>query len=95
MYIGSFPVSQAIWSNIDPKKRLHWYHKGGARRTKGRIWTYKCVYGFRTWKEALQLNGQSNIIKNVASIESRKVALERVLSMERWTKIHHCLQKCH
>ena len=82
--------SSYIGATVDPKKRLRQHCgiiKGGARRTKGRIWTYKCViYGFRTWKEALQAEWSIKYhSKRCRGIESRKIALERVLSMERWT----------
>jgi len=82
--------SSYIGATVDPKKRLRQHCgiiKGGARRTRGRIWTYKCVIcGFRTWKEALQAEWAIKYYsKRCRGIESRKLALERVLSMERWT----------
>ena len=82
--------SSYIGATVDPKKRLRQHCgiiKGGARRTKGRIWTYKCViHGFRTWREALQAEWAIKYYsRRCRGIESRRLALERVLSMERWT----------
>tara|TARA_A100001015_G_scaffold319272_1_gene441664 strand:- start:3895 stop:4371 length:477 start_codon:yes stop_codon:yes gene_type:complete len=79
-----------IGATVDPKKRLKQHcgiNVGGARRTKGKLWTYKCVIsGFRTWKEALQAEWSIKYhSRKCRSIESRRIALEKVLAMERWT----------
>ena len=79
-----------IGATVDPKKRLKQHcgiNVGGAQRTKGKLWTYKCVIsGFRTWKEALQAEWSIKYhSRKCRSIESRRIALEKVLAMERWT----------
>lgn len=82
--------SNYIGATVDPVKRLRQHcglTVGGARRTKGKLWTYKCVIsGFRTWSEALQLEWAIKYYsKRCRGIYSRKAALEKVLSMDKWT----------
>tara|TARA_B110001450_G_scaffold233620_1_gene237056 strand:+ start:4319 stop:4768 length:450 start_codon:yes stop_codon:yes gene_type:complete len=82
--------SSYIGATVNPTKRLKQHcgvHAGGARRTRGRLWTYKCVLsGFRTWKEALMCEWSFKFhSKRCRGVESRQRALERVMGMERWT----------
>lgn len=79
-----------IGATVDPVKRLRQHcgcQTGGAKYTRGKLWTYKCVIsGFRTWKEALQCEWASKYYsRRCRGIESRKVAIENVLKRERWT----------
>ena len=79
-----------IGATVDPEKRLRQHCsviKGGAKRTCGKLWTYKCVIsGFRTWREALQCEWSLKYhSRRCRGIESRTKALHHVLNMERWT----------
>ena len=79
-----------VGATVDPVKRLRQHCGclvGGARRTKGRLWRYQCVIsGFRTWKEALQAEWSIKFhSRRCRGTESRQLALEKVLNMERWT----------
>lgn len=82
--------SSYIGATVDPVKRLRQHCsiiKGGAKRTRGKLWTYKCVIsGFRTWNEALMAEWSIKYhSRRCRGIESRKLALEGVLKMTRWT----------
>lgn len=82
--------SSYIGATVDPTKRLKQHcgvYVGGARRTRGRLWMYKCVLsGFRTWREALQMEWCFKYhTRRCRGIESRKLALDKIMSMERWT----------
>ena len=82
--------SSYIGATVDPVKRLRQHCgviKGGAKHTRGKLWTYKWVVsGFRTWNEALKFEWRSKFdTKRCRGIESRQLALEKVLQMERWT----------
>ena len=82
--------SSYIGATVDPRKRLRQHCgicTGGARRTRGKLWTFELVIsGFRTWKEALQFEWSFKFYsKRCRSIESRKNALETLLNRERWT----------
>tara|TARA_B100000214_G_C23973960_1_gene631749 strand:+ start:4728 stop:5216 length:489 start_codon:yes stop_codon:yes gene_type:complete len=79
-----------VGATTNPVKRLRQHCsciQGGAKRTKGKLWTYKCVLsGFKTWRQALQCEFAIKYhSKRCRSIETRKIALEKVLNMERWT----------
>jgi predicted GIY-YIG superfamily endonuclease len=79
-----------IGATVDPRRRLKQHCgvlKGGARRTRGKLWHFKCVIsGFRTWKEALCLEWAAKYYsRRCRSIESRKNAIEETLKRERWT----------
>tara|TARA_A100001011_G_C14111143_1_gene757056 strand:- start:116 stop:637 length:522 start_codon:yes stop_codon:yes gene_type:complete len=79
-----------IGATVDPVKRLRQHcgcQTGGAKYTRGKLWTYKCVIsGFRIWNEALQCEWACKYYsRRCRGIESRKVAIENVLKRERWT----------
>ena len=82
--------SSYIGATVDPVKRLKQHCsilKGGARRTRGKLWTYQCVIsGFRTWKEALMYEWAAKYYsRNCRGIETRQKALENLMKRERWT----------
>ena len=82
--------SSYIGATVDPVKRLKQHCGvlvGGARRTRGKLWTYKCVIsGFRTWREALCYEWSFKYhSKRCRSVESRRLALELLNAKERWT----------
>jgi predicted GIY-YIG superfamily endonuclease len=82
--------SSYIGATVDPVKRLKQHcgvYVGGARRTKGKLWSYKCVIsGFRTWKEALMFEWAAKFYsKNCRGMETRQNALENLMKRERWT----------
>jgi predicted GIY-YIG superfamily endonuclease len=82
--------SSYIGATVDPKKRLRQHcgqQVGGARRTRGKLWTYKCVIsGFRTWREALMFEWSfKHHSRHCRGIESRQLALEELMQKERWT----------
>ena len=82
--------SNYVGATVSPRNRLKQHcglKKGGAKRTRGKLWTYKCVIsGFRTWNEALKCEWSIKYhSKRCRGFESRKLALEKVLNMERWT----------
>ena len=82
--------SNYVGATVSPTNRLKQHcglKAGGAKRTRGKLWTYKCVIsGFRTWNEALKCEWSVKYhSKRCRGIESRKLALEKVLNMERWT----------
>ena len=82
--------SSYIGATVDPVKRLKQHCgllAGGAKRTRGKLWRYKCVIsGFRTWKEALCLEWAAKYYsRNCRGIESRRIAIENVMKRERWT----------
>lgn len=77
-------------ATVDPRRRLRQHNSelvGGARKTRGRLWRYKCVVsGFREWKEALQFEWAIKYhSKHCRGVESRMAALTTLLSRERWT----------
>lgn len=79
-----------IGATICPTNRLKQHcglKVGGAKRTRGKLWTYKCVIsGFRTWNEALKFEWSAKYhSRRCRGIDSRQLALEGVLNMERWT----------
>ena len=83
--------SSYIGATVNPTKRLKQHCGiivGGARRTRGRLWTYKCVIsGFRTWQEALMYEWSFKYhSRHCRGIESRQLALEKLMQKERWTK---------
>ena len=49
-------------------------------------WRYACVvYGFRTWREALQAEWRVwRMLRRCRSIEARRAAMLRALRMQRW-----------
>lgn len=82
--------SSYIGATVDPVKRLKQHCgmlQGGAKRTRGKLWTYKCVItGFQTWNQALMYEWSFKYhSKRCRSIESRKNALIELMSKERWT----------
>jgi predicted GIY-YIG superfamily endonuclease len=82
--------SNYVGATVCPTNRLKQHcglKAGGAKRTRGKLWTYKCVVsGFRTWSEALKCEWSVKYhSKKCRGIESRRIALEKVLKMERWT----------
>jgi len=83
--------SSYIGATVDPKKRLKQHcgiNTGGAKRTRGKLWTYQCVIsGFRTWREALCYEWSFKYhSKHCRSIESRQLALEKLMLKDRWTR---------
>jgi predicted GIY-YIG superfamily endonuclease len=79
-----------IGACVDPARRLRQHNSllsGGARRTRGRVWHYKCVIrGFRTWREALQMEWAFKFhSRRCRSVAARQVALEGLMKRERWT----------
>lgn len=79
-----------IGATVDPVRRLKQHCgvlAGGARKTQGKLWKFKCVIsGFRTWKEALSMEWAAKYhSRNCRSIETRKSAIENVMKRERWT----------
>jgi predicted GIY-YIG superfamily endonuclease len=80
-----------VGATVDPRKRLLQHCgvlQGGAKRTRGRLWTYECVIsGLRTWKEALQLEWSVKYhARKCRSLTTRWNAMQAVLRMERWTR---------
>jgi predicted GIY-YIG superfamily endonuclease len=79
-----------IGATVDPKKRLRQHNsilKGGARRTRGKLWHFHClISGFRTWREALCYEWSLKYhSRHCRGIESRQLALEKLMLKERWT----------
>ena len=79
-----------IGATVDPVKRLRQHCgiiAGGAAKTRGRQWHYKCVIsGFQTWKQALQFEWASKYYsRKCRGLESRKQAIEGVMQRKRWT----------
>ena len=82
--------SSYIGATVNPTKRLKQHCgilSGGAQRTKGKLWHFHCVIsGFRTWKEALCYEWAFKYhSRNCRGIESRQLALEKLMLKERWT----------
>lgn len=82
--------SSYIGATTNPQKRLRQHCgiiSGGANRTRGKLWKYKCVIsGFRTWQEALCFEwGFKYYSKKCRCIDSRKSALIKFMGRERWT----------
>ena len=82
--------SSYIGATVDPCKRLRQHCGvlvGGARRTRGRLWHYKCVIsGFRTWREALCYEWSFKYhSRRCRSIQTRGEALDTLMSKNRWT----------
>jgi len=82
--------SSYIGATVDPTKRLKQHCgvlSGGARRTKGKLWHFHCVIsGFRTWREALCYEWAFKYYsRHCRGIESRQLALEKLMLKERWT----------
>ena len=79
-----------IGATVDPKRRLRQHCgviTGGARRTRGKLWTFHCVMsGFRTWREALCMEWCFKYYsRKCRSVESRQIVLDNIFKMERWT----------
>jgi predicted GIY-YIG superfamily endonuclease len=90
--------STYIGATVDLEHRLRQHNKelvGGARITSrkvvaGHSWTCFCyVAGFPTWQACLQFEWRwkqiSRKISNTDPLERRKLALEKLLSLERST----------
>lgn len=84
-------TSSYIGATVDPQKRLRQHCgviQGGAKRTRGKLWTFECVIsGFRTWHEALCFEWSFKYhSKRCRSVESRTQVLREVSQKERWTR---------
>jgi predicted GIY-YIG superfamily endonuclease len=82
--------SSYIGATVDPCKRLRQHNreiKGGANRTRGKLWSFQCVIqGFRTWKEALMFEWAAKFYsKKCRSVKTRKEAILNLMQKERWT----------
>ena len=82
--------SSYIGACVKPERRLRQHNSeivGGARRTRGKLWRFHCVIsGFHTWRQALQYEfAFKHISKNCRGIQSRQIALEKLMQKERWT----------
>ena len=80
-----------IGATVDPARRLRQHCgliKGGALRTRGKLWQFECVIsGFRTWKEALQFEWAAKYYsKRCRSVLTRRASLELLMKRERWTR---------
>lgn len=79
-----------IGATVSPERRLRQHNgclTGGARRTCGRTWRFRCVIlGFRTWREALQFEWAfKRCTRRCRSDATRVSALNSLLARERWT----------
>lgn len=82
--------SSYIGATVDPERRLRQHNQllvGGAKRTKGKLWHFHCVVsGFKTWKQALMYEWCFKYhSRHCRGIESRQLALEKIMLKERWT----------
>lgn len=80
-----------VGATVDPDRRLRQHNRlisGGAKRTRGGMWSYHMlIYGFRTWREALQFEwALKHTFRRCRTIEARNLALETLLSKPRWTR---------
>lgn len=78
-------------ATVNPVRRLRQHNcelVGGARRTRGRVWRYRCVVsGFRTWREALQFEwALKHCTRRCRGAVTRQEALERLVRRSRWTR---------
>ena len=82
--------SSYIGATVDLKKRLRQHCsiiKGGAKRTRGKLWHYHCVIsGFQTWRQCLQFEWAAKYYsRHCRGIQSRRLAIEALMCRERWT----------
>ena len=79
-----------IGATVKPERRLRQHNgdiKGGARRTRGQVWRFKCIVtGFRTWREALQFEWAFKYhCRGCRSVLQRQRALENLMHKPQWT----------